>query len=154
MSQSQQFVVANLSELPARLGFRAIGGLALLLHQSGYPATLPNIMTFAERNAYQCIPALEAAALIRGESNITVFDVRDLAAYRQGHVAEAAHLSEDHLPAWFRRLPKEQPVVIYCYQGNASKTFAQMFSDFRFTRVFSVDGGYMPLAAVLAEPFA
>ncbi|MDP3540395.1 MAG: thiosulfate sulfurtransferase GlpE [Azonexus sp.] len=109
-------------------------------------------MTFAERIAYQCIPALEAAALIRAESNITVFDVRDLVAYRQGHVAEAAHLSEDRLPAWFRRLPKEQPVVIYCYKGNASKTFAQMFSDFRFTRVFSVDGGYEPLAAVLAEP--
>lgn len=108
-------------------------------------------MTATIPSSYQCIPAAEAAALIRADGNIALFDVRDLAAYRQGHVADAAHLSEERLPAWFRRLPKDQAVVIYCYKGNASKVYAQMFADFRFTRVFSVDGGYEPLAAVLAE---
>jgi thiosulfate sulfurtransferase len=109
------------------------------------------IMTATQASSYQCIAAAEAAALIRDESNIALFDVRDPADYRQGHVADAAHLSEERLPAWFRRLPKDQAVVIYCYKGNASKAYAQMFADFRFTRVFSVDGGYGPLAAVLAE---
>jgi len=103
---------------------------------------------------YQCIPATQAAALIRAESKPTVFDVREVTHYRQGHVAEAAHLSESRLMAWFGRLPKDQPVVIYCYKGNASKTFAQMFADFRFTQVYSVDGGYEPLAAALAEQLA
>jgi len=100
--------------------------------------------------AYQCIPATEAAALIRSATKPAIFDVRDAAAYRQGHIAEAAHLAEDRLPGWLCRLDKEQPVLIYCYHGNASKAFAQMFADFRFTRVFSVDGGYAPLAAALA----
>lgn len=108
-------------------------------------------MTAAEASPFQNIPAPAAAALIRGEPDLTVFDVRDLATYRQGHVAGAAHLSEDRLMGWFRRLPKEQPILIYCYKGNASKVYAQMFSDFRFTRVFSVDGGYAPLAALLTE---
>lgn len=99
---------------------------------------------------YQCIPAAEAAALIRSDEPTTIFDVRDAASYRLGHIAEAAHLSEDRLLAWTRRLPKDQPVVIYCFKGNASKTYAQMFTDFRFTRVFSVDGGYEPLVAALA----
>lgn len=107
-------------------------------------------MTVAEQTTYQCLPAAEAADLIRAETNVTVFDVRDVASYRRAHVAEAMHLSEDRLPAWFRRLAKDQPVVIYCYQGNASKTYAQMFADFRFSRVFSVNGGYEPLAAALA----
>lgn len=105
-------------------------------------------MTPAE--AYRCITPAEAAALLAGEETVNVFDVRDLASYRLGHVAEAAHLTEDRLPAWFRRLAKDQPVLIYCYKGHASRTFAQMFADFRFTRVFSVDGGYEPLAAALA----
>lgn len=107
-------------------------------------------MTDPEQSTYRNIAAAEAATLIRNEAAATVFDVRDLASYRQGHVADAAHLTEDRLPAWFRRLPKDQAVVIYCYKGNASRTYAQMFSDFRFTRVFSVDGGYEPLAAALA----
>lgn len=109
------------------------------------------IMSLAEPTSYQCIPAGEAAALIRSAAPLTLFDVRDRFAYQQGHVAAAAHLAEDRLAAWFRRLPKDQPIVIYCFHGNASKTFAQMFVDFRFTQVFSVDGGYAPLAVALAE---
>lgn len=99
---------------------------------------------------YRCLPADEAAALIRSAAQPAIFDVRDAAAYRQGHVAGAAHLAEDRLPGWLRRLDKDRPVLIYCYRGNASQVFAQTFADFRFTRVFSVDGGYAPLAAALA----
>ena len=105
-------------------------------------------MTIAE--TYRRITSAEAATLIQAEAGISIFDVRDLASYRLGHVADAAHLTEDRLPAWFRRLPREQPVLIYCYKGNASQAYAQMFADFHFARVFSVDGGYEPLAAALA----
>jgi thiosulfate sulfurtransferase len=107
-------------------------------------------MDTTESTAYQCISASMAADLIRQESGVAVFDVRDANTYRQGHVAEAAHLTEDRMLGWFRRLSKEQPILIYCYKGNASKVFAQMFIDFRFRRVYSVDGGYEPLAAALA----
>ena len=104
--------------------------------------------------AFACISAADALALLRAEPNVTLFDVRDMASYQRGHVDGAAHLSEDRLLAWMRRLPKEAPVVIYCYQGNASKTYAQMFIDFRYSRVFSVDGGYEPLAEALGSPVA
>jgi rhodanese-related sulfurtransferase len=106
-------------------------------------------MNPSARVPYQCIPASQAATLIRQETGLTIFDVRDLGSYRLGHVENAAQLSEERVAAWVRRLPKEQPVLIYCYHGNASQTYAQMFSDFRFTRVFSVDGGYEKLAAAL-----
>ncbi len=111
-------------------------------------------MNTAERVPFQCLPATAAAALIRAETNVTIFDVRDVAVYQRGHVDGAAHLSEERALLWMKRLAKDAPVLIYCYQGNASKTFAQMFSDFRFSRVFSVDGGYEPLAAALAEGVA
>jgi thiosulfate sulfurtransferase len=107
-------------------------------------------MSAAPRSAFACISAADAVALLRAEPNATIFDVRDMASYQKAHVEGAAHLSEDRLLAWTRRLAKETPVVIYCYHGNASKIYAQMFVDFRHTRVFSVDGGYEVLAAALA----
>ena len=109
-------------------------------------------MTPAERTPYQCLCAAEAAVLIRAEPDIRLFDVRDLHSYQQEHLDGAMHLTEDRVPLWLGRLPKHTPVLIYCYHGNASKTFAQMFSDFRFARVYSADGGYRPLANALAAP--
>ncbi|UCV17523.1 thiosulfate sulfurtransferase GlpE [Ferribacterium limneticum] len=111
-------------------------------------------MTTVEKPAFRCISASEAIVLISGEPPAIVFDVRDMANYQKGHLDGAAHLSEDRLLAWMKRLPKEAPVVIYCYHGNASKVFAQMFIDFRYSNVFSVDGGYEALVAAQATPVA
>lgn len=111
-------------------------------------------MALAERIPYQCLSAVEAAALLRAEPELKLFDVRDLHSYQQEHLDGAMHLSEDRVPLWLGRLPKDKPVLIYCYHGNASKTFAQMFGDFRFARVYSVDGGYRPLATALTEAAA
>lgn len=111
-------------------------------------------MTTAPRTPFQRLAAAEAAALIRTEPDLVLFDVRDLHSYQQEHLDGAMHLSEDRVPLWLGRLEKSAPVLVYCYHGNASQTFAQMFSDFRFARVYSVDGGYRPLATALAAPAA
>lgn len=107
-------------------------------------------MTSAERVPFQCLSAAEAAALIRAEPDLVLFDVRDRQSYQQAHLDGAMHLTEDRVPLWLAGLEKGVPLLIYCYHGNASKTFAQMFSDFRFARVYSADGGYRPLAGALA----
>lgn len=148
MSQSQQAMPHWRRPMADRPGFGRLGIIGIPFASTAALQPEPaNPMTITP---YQCISAAEAAALLRAEARITVFDVRDATAYRQGHLADAAHLAEERLPGWFRRLPKEQPVLIYCYKGNASKVFAQMFSDFRFQRVFSVDGGYAALLGALA----
>lgn len=107
-------------------------------------------MVTEPQRSFDCIPGRTAAELLRAEPAAVIFDVRDLAAYRAGHVEGAAHLSADRLPAWMKRIPTDAPVIIYCYHGNASQTYAQMFADFRYSRVFSVDGGYPALAVALA----
>ena len=99
---------------------------------------------------FECIPGQTAAELLRAEPAALLFDVRDATAYRNGHIDGAAHLSEDRLLGWMKRIPKDAPVLIYCYHGNASKTYAQMFADFHFTRVFSIDGGYPALETAFA----
>ena len=108
-------------------------------------------MTAVDKPAFRCLSASDAASLIRSEPPAIVFDVRDIVSYQKSHVDGAAHLTEDRLLAWIKRLPKDAPVVIYCYHGNASKVFAQMFVDFRYSSVFSVDGGYETLAAALVD---
>lgn len=107
-------------------------------------------MVTEKRRGFDCLPASAAAELLRAEPAAVIFDVRDLAAYRAGHVEGAAHLSEDRLLGWMKRIPTDAPVLIYCYHGNASQTYAQMFVDFRYTRVVSVDGGYPALVMALA----
>lgn len=99
---------------------------------------------------FSCVPAQTAVALLRAEPGAALFDVRDVSAYRGGHVEGAAHLALDRLPAWLKRIPKDAPVIIYCYHGHSSQAYAQAFADFRYTRVFSVDGGYPALAEAWA----
>ena len=98
----------------------------------------------------QFVPAARLKAWLHDGAEIAVFDVRDRASYQRGHIDGAAHLAEDRFFAWTRRLDKAAPVLIYCYHGNASKTYAQMFADFHFTRVFSIDGGYPALEMAFA----
>lgn len=101
---------------------------------------------------FYCISAAEALARCTTQPAPMVFDVRDMASYQRGHLEGAAHLSEDRLMAWMKRLPKDAPVVLYCYHGNASKIFAQMFVDFRYAEVYSVDGGYEALRLLIGQP--
>lgn len=102
------------------------------------------------------IDADAAADLIHRRGSATlpalaVFDVRDRTTFERRHIAGAEHLTEALLGGTIRRLPKSTPVLIYCYHGNASQVYAEMFSDFRFVEVYSVDGGFEPLNAALAR---
>jgi rhodanese-related sulfurtransferase len=106
---------------------------------------------------FRRIDAATAADLIRRYRcgtvpELAIFDVRDAASFARGHVDGARHLSDAGLGAALKRLPRTTPVLIYCYRGNASQTWGGMFADFRYPEVYSVDGGYEPLAAALAGP--
>ncbi|MFG1377069.1 rhodanese-like domain-containing protein [Xanthobacter autotrophicus] len=94
-----------------------------------------------ERNPFRRIGVEEAASIV-GEGKALLLDVRDANSYAAGHVAGARHITFSALSDIIGATPKAQPVVIYCYHGNASQEYAQTLSDFGFAAVFSVDGGY------------
>jgi thiosulfate/3-mercaptopyruvate sulfurtransferase len=71
-----------------------------------------------------------------------VLDARDDASFRQAHINGARQISISNLSAVIHDTGKNRPIVIYCYHGYASREYAQVFSDFGFTEVYSVDGGY------------
>lgn len=108
------------------------------------------------RPAFQRISPQHATDLIlrsrAGIMPLALFDVRDPDSYARAHIRGADHLTESAVGSMIGHLPATTPIMIYCYHGNASQIYAQMFSDFRFGEVYSVDGGFEALAAALAEP--
>lgn len=87
-----------------------------------------------------------------GVRPLALFDSRDAESYSKSHIKGADHLTEHTFGEVIASLPKNIPVMIYCYHGNASQTYANMFKDFHFSEVYSVDGGYEALAPALPEP--
>jgi len=106
-------------------------------------------------SSFQRISAHQAADLIRraraGVRPLALFDSRDEASYAKAHVKGADRLTEQGFGDVVATLPKNIPVMIYCYHGNASQVFASMFADFRFGEVYSVDGGFEYLAPAIPE---
>lgn len=106
--------------------------------------------------AYYRISPSQAADLIRrsraGIRPLALFDSRDGRSYQHHHLTGADHLTEHGFADLVASLPKNLPVMIYCYHGNASQIFAGMFADFRFSEVYSVDGGYEALMPELPNP--
>lgn len=106
--------------------------------------------------SFQRISPAQAADRIRqaraGIRPLALFDSRDTASYERSHVKGADRLTEHCFGEIVATLPKNIPVMIYCYHGNASQVYASMFADFRFAEVYSVDGGYEELGPALPEP--
>jgi thiosulfate/3-mercaptopyruvate sulfurtransferase len=71
-----------------------------------------------------------------------VLDVRDAESFARGHIAGARNASNATLSEVIDKTPKSASILIYCYHGNASREYAQIFSDFGFAQVHSLDGGY------------
>lgn len=85
---------------------------------------------------------LEETRQLLTRPNVAVFDVRDPDSYQAAHMPSAVNVSEANLPAILQSTPKERPLLIYCYHGHSSQAWAQMFADFGFQEVYSMDGGY------------
>ena len=87
------------------------------------------------------VTATEALGLLN-KPELRIYDARDPASFAAGRIGEAQPLSDANLERVLFGTPKSQPVLIYCYHGNASQTYAQMFRDFGFKEVYDLIDGY------------
>jgi len=94
-----------------------------------------------QRTPYQCISVHEAQALMQRDE-VLVLDARDDASFRAAYIKGAQQISVSNFSAVIQQTRSSQPILIYCYHGHASREYAEMFSDFGFTEVYSVDGGH------------
>ena len=113
-------------------------------------------MTTMPSERVRRISATQAADLIvrhrRGVlRELALYDVRDRTSFERGHIEGAEHLDDAGLGGVLQRVPRRTPIVVYCYHGNASQTYGAAFADFRFAEVYSVDGGFEPLALALTD---
>jgi rhodanese-related sulfurtransferase len=71
-----------------------------------------------------------------------LLDAREARHHAMSHLAGCVRLDgRVHEPLLMSQR-KQRPVFIYCYHGNASQTWASMFSDFGFTEVADLVGGW------------
>lgn len=71
-----------------------------------------------------------------------VLDCRELKDYRAGHIENALHVHEGLKESLIKKGDKNRKLIIYCYYGHASEHLAEMFGDFGFQNVFSLQGGF------------
>lgn len=94
-----------------------------------------------QRTPFRCIGAPDFEILLRRHDAL-VLDVRDAENFRIGHVEGAHPVSMTNISTVLNGTAKNTPILIYCYRGHASREYAQVFSDFGFSEVYSLDGGY------------
>jgi rhodanese-related sulfurtransferase len=85
---------------------------------------------------------VDTARQLLTQPDLLLLDARDAKAFATSRLPAATHLTRNNLDELLLRRAKQQPVLIYCYHGRSSQTYAKMFIDFGFTQVFSLDGGY------------
>lgn len=100
-----------------------------------------------EKKKFTRLNAAEFAALLaRGHSDPSqgacVLDSRDADAFAKEHLPGAIRLHTANLDALILGTPKQRPILIYCYHGNASQQYANMFADFGFAEVYDLIGGF------------
>ena len=101
--------------------------------------------------AYRCISVEDAEDLILS-SHFLILDMRDFRSYLAGHHPKALHLSDSNLRSLLKHTAKHVPILIYCYHGHSSQDMAQLFGDFGFEEVYSLDGGWEAWFQVITPP--
>ena len=90
---------------------------------------------------FQRINTTEARNIM-ARNNVLLLDMRDEASFDLAHIEAAQHVSSTNVDAVIFSASKNVAVLIYCYHGDASQVYAQMFADFGFREVYSLDGGF------------
>lgn len=99
-------------------------------------------MSPSTRRRFGRLDAAELERYLECHAQLTLLDARDATHFARGHLPGAVRLDGRNHEQLLLSAPRQQPVVIYCYHGNASQTYAQMFADFGFAEVHDLIGGF------------
>ncbi len=91
---------------------------------------------------FQRLRAPDVATWLAAHPGALVLDARDAAHHARGHWPGSLRLDGRNHEMLLMREAKTRPVFIYCYHGNSSQTYADMFADFGFQQVSDLVGGW------------
>ncbi|MES2229772.1 MAG: ankyrin repeat domain-containing protein [Pseudomonadota bacterium] len=102
----------------------------------------------------QRLSAAQVPSWLAARPDALVLDVREAQHHAQGHLSGSLRLDGRNHERLLFGVPKARPVFIYCYHGNASRSYAQMFLDFGFHEVADLVGGWEAWSQHTSRPAA
>jgi len=91
---------------------------------------------------FQRLSPAQISPWLAAHPGALLLDARDAHHHANGHLEGSVRLDGRNHEMLLLRQPKTRPVLIYCYHGNASQTYASMFRDFGFATVADIAGGW------------
>ncbi len=91
---------------------------------------------------FQRLTPAQVAPWLAAHPGVLLLDARDAGHHASSHLEGSLRLDGRNHERLLMREPKTRPVLIYCYHGNASQTYAGMFRDFGFATVADIAGGW------------
>ena len=86
--------------------------------------------------------SIEETKTMLDQETVTLVDIRDPQSYADGHINGAVMLDNNTVKDFIANVPKNTPVIVYCYHGNSSQGAAAFLSEQGFDEVYSMDGGF------------
>jgi rhodanese-related sulfurtransferase len=110
-------------------------------------ALLVTIIMLVMHEARKSGPSLtpqQAIKLVNAEQGIFV-DLRDSAAFKQGHIVEALNIPSNKLADRIAELEKyrTRPIVLVCKMGQQAGAAGKQLRAEKFEKVYKMSGGMM-----------
>ena len=89
---------------------------------------------------FQTISAWQLEAYLDEKRQFTLLDVRDEAAFYEGHLEGAVNIPLEELEMRADEISRDRPVIVYCGHGSRSMQAARFLDQLGY-RAASVVGG-------------
>lgn len=83
--------------------------------------------------------------VLKENPNVLLLDVRTPEEYKQGHLPGAKNIDfqSDDFQEKIDKLPKDQPVYLYCRSGNRSAKATSLIREMGFPHTYDMEGGFL-----------
>ena len=107
-------------------------------------AAIGMLIAHEGRKAGPALSPQQAINVINSEGGVFV-DLRDAAAFKQGHIADAMHIPMAKLSGRQGELEayRDKPVVMVCNMGQQAGAASKQLSTAGFNKVYKMAGGMM-----------
>ena len=86
------------------------------------------------------VPILACTELEANMTNFTVLDAREEEEYVVSHIPGAQHIGFKAFDLASLRMPKDQPILVYCSIGYRSEKIGERLQEAGYTKVYNLYG--------------
>lgn len=94
------------------------------------------------RGAYQTLTAAEAKAMLDGDEDIILLDVRTPEEFAEGYIPGAIQIADTELKdqAPLQLPDKDAKILVYCRSGRRSQASAALLAEMGYTQIYDMGG--------------